>query len=229
MDMTGEQRISASRSVVWEALNDPDVLKQSISGCEKLDKTSPTDFSATVTAKIGPVKAKFNGAVTLSDLNPPESYTISGEGKGGVAGFVKGQANVSLTEDGSETVLSYKVKAQVGGKLAQLGSRLIASTARKMADDFFKRFSEIAAERAGAGSMDAAAATVEAAASVDVAPPPDESRESIAERVVHAAEKAEHEIEERLETEAAKGTLGGPVMWGFIALAVVILLLLLLR
>lgn len=153
MEMSGEQRIPAPRQVVWDALNDPEVLKASIPGCESLEQNEAGDaFDAKVRAKVGPVSARFAGSVTLSDINAPESYTISGEGKGGAAGFAKGGAKVKLTEDGAETLLSYDVDAKVGGKLAQLGSRLIDGTARKMADDFFARFSAIAAERAGGGA-----------------------------------------------------------------------------
>jgi carbon monoxide dehydrogenase subunit G len=140
MDMTGEYRIPASREKVWAALNDPDTLKASLPGCESLEKISDQEFAAAVVAKVGPVKAKFNGNVTLSNLNPPESYTISGEGKGGAAGFAKGGADVRLVEDGELTILTYTAKADVGGKLAQLGSRLIDGTARKMADEFFDNF-----------------------------------------------------------------------------------------
>jgi carbon monoxide dehydrogenase subunit G len=141
MDMTGEYRIPAPREQVWAALNDPAILKASLPGCESLERVSDHQFAATVAAKVGPVRAKFNGQVTLSDLNPPESYKISGEGKGGAAGFAKGGADVRLAEESAEmTVLSYTAKADVGGKLAQLGSRLIDATARKMADDFFENF-----------------------------------------------------------------------------------------
>jgi hypothetical protein len=140
MDMTGEYRIPASRDQVWAALNDADTLRASLPGCETLERISDREFAATVVAKVGPVKAKFNGNVTLSNLNPPESYTISGEGKGGAAGFAKGGADVRLVEDGDVTVLTYAAKADVGGKLAQLGSRLIDGTARKMADEFFDNF-----------------------------------------------------------------------------------------
>ena len=142
MDMTGEYRIPASRDKVWQALNDPETLKASLPGCESLEKVSDNEFAATVVAKVGPVKAKFNGNVTLSNLNPPESYTISGEGKGGAAGFAKGGADVRLAEEGEATVLTYTAKADVGGKLAQLGSRLIDGTAKKMADEFFNNFSQ---------------------------------------------------------------------------------------
>jgi carbon monoxide dehydrogenase subunit G len=141
MDMTGEYRIPASREKVWAALNDPETLKASLPGCETLERTADGDFAATVVAKVGPVRAKFKGQVTLSDLNPPESYKISGEGKGGAAGFAKGGAEVRLAEDGAEaTVLTYTAKADVGGKLAQIGSRLIDATAKKMADEFFSNF-----------------------------------------------------------------------------------------
>jgi hypothetical protein len=141
MDMTGEYRIPAPREQVWAALNDPETLKASLPGCETLERVSDQEFAATVVAKVGPVRAKFNGQVTLSDLNPPESYKISGEGKGGAAGFAKGGADVRLVEESAElTILSYTAKADVGGKLAQLGSRLIDATAKKMADDFFENF-----------------------------------------------------------------------------------------
>ena len=143
MDLTGEYRIPAARQDVWEALNDPEVLRQCIDGCQELSKDSDTQFSAKVTAKVGPVKAKFSGKVTLSDLDPPNGYKISGEGQGGVAGFAKGGATVKLTEDGADTVLSYSANAEVGGKLASVGSRLVEGVAKKQADDFFGKFSEI--------------------------------------------------------------------------------------
>jgi uncharacterized protein len=141
MKLTGEQSIPAPRQRVWEGLNDPDILKQCIPGCEEITKTSDTEFSARVTANVGPVKAGFKGKVMLSNLNPPGSYTISGQGEGGVAGFAKGKADVKLVEvQPQETLMSYDVDAQVGGKLAMLGSRLIDSTARSMAQQFFDRF-----------------------------------------------------------------------------------------
>lgn len=142
MDMSGEERIAAKREVVWAALNNPEILKACIPGCQSLEMASPTEMSATVKIKIGPVSATFSGDVTLSDLNPPEGYKISGEGKGGIAGFAKGGAEVKLTEDGDETILSYTVDAQIGGKLAQLGSRLIDSSAKKLAGQFFADFNK---------------------------------------------------------------------------------------
>lgn len=146
MDMTGEYRISAPRQKVWEALNNPEVLKICIPGCEELNKDSDTELSAKVSTKVGPVSAKFTGKVLLSDINPPEGYKITGEGQGGVAGFAKGGAEVKLEEDGNETILSYTATAQVGGKLAQIGSRLIDSTAKKMAGQFFGKFAEVVGE-----------------------------------------------------------------------------------
>ena len=146
MDMKGEYRIAAPREKVWDALNDPEVLKQCIAGCEELDKTSDIEFSARVHTRIGPVSAKFTGKVELSEIDPPNGYRISGEGQGGVAGFAKGGATVKLTEDGSETLLEYEANATVGGKLAQIGSRLIDATARKMADEFFGKFAEAVGE-----------------------------------------------------------------------------------
>lgn len=140
MDMTGEYRISAPRDVVWRALNSADALKACIPGCEDLEKTSENGFTATVVQKIGPVKARFNGEVQLENINAPESYTIRGEGKGGVAGFAKGGADVHLAEDANGTLLTYTVNAQIGGKLAALGSRLIESTSKKLAAKFFENF-----------------------------------------------------------------------------------------
>ena len=166
MDMTGEYRIPAPRQKVWEALNDPEILAKCIPGCQELNKDSDTELSATVKTKVGPVSATFKGKVTLSDINPPEGYTITGEGTGGAAGFAKGGAEVSLKEDGDGTILSYTAKAQVGGKLAQIGSRLIDSTSKKMAGQFFDKFAE---EVGGAEAALTAAAT--AAASAPAAAP----------------------------------------------------------
>ena len=142
MDINGEFTIPAARERVFEALNDPEVLQRCIPGCEQLERTSENTFDAKMSAKIGPVKAKFDTAIELSDVNPPQSYTISGQGKGGPAGFGKGSARVSLEEQGDETVLRYVADLQVGGKLAQIGSRLVGGTARKIANVFFSRFAE---------------------------------------------------------------------------------------
>lgn len=155
MDMIGQQRIFASRDVVWKALNDPDILKASIPGCEELVKLSDTDMTAVAVIKVGPVKAKFQGAVTLSDLDPPNGCRIVGEGKGGIAGFAKGGATVRLEPDGDATILHYDVSAEVGGKLSQLGGRLIDATARQMSAAFFKKFSDEIARRGGGASMPA--------------------------------------------------------------------------
>jgi uncharacterized protein len=144
MQMSDSQRIPASKEKVWAALNDPQILKQCIPGCQSLDMSSPTDMTATVVFKVGPVKATFGGKVTLSDLDPPNSYRISGEGSGGMAGFAKGGATVTLSAESSDvTLLSYEVSAQIGGKLAQLGQRLIDSTAKKLAGEFFAAFGDV--------------------------------------------------------------------------------------
>ncbi|MCP5082514.1 MAG: carbon monoxide dehydrogenase subunit G [Alphaproteobacteria bacterium] len=140
MDMTGSYRISATRETVWAALNDVEVLKLCIPGCEEIERTSPTTMTAKVVQKIGPVKAKFDGAIKLLNIDAPASYTIKGEGQGGVAGFAKGGADVTLSEEEGETILEFTAKAQVGGKLARLGSRLIDATAKKVATKFFDNF-----------------------------------------------------------------------------------------
>jgi uncharacterized protein len=143
MTMTGEVQLPASREQVWAKLNDAETLKSCIPGCEELIMSSPTEFQAVAVTKIGPVKARFKGKVHLTDLNPPNGYKISGEGDGGVAGFAKGGAIVALTEKDGGTLLAYNVEAQIGGKLAQLGQRLINGAAKKLADDFFQKFAAV--------------------------------------------------------------------------------------
>jgi uncharacterized protein len=157
MDMTGTQHIEAPRDVVWTALNDVEVLRQSIPGCQSIEKISDTEMNAKVTLKVGPVKASFTGKVTLSDLDPPNGYTITGEGSGGAAGFAKGSATIRLVESPGSTDLHYEVKAQIGGKLAQLGSRLIDATAKKLAGEFFQTFGDAVAPPVEAAAADAAA------------------------------------------------------------------------
>jgi uncharacterized protein len=147
MTMTGEATLPAARAKVWALLNDPEVLKRCIPGCQSLEKTGDNGFAAVVKAKVGPVAATFKGKVELSDIVPEVSYTISGEGEGGVAGFAKGGAKVSLTDVGGGTLLRYDVEAHVGGKMAQLGSRLIDGVAKGMADKFFASFAEAAGGR----------------------------------------------------------------------------------
>ena len=140
MTMTGEVQLPASREAVWAKLNDPAVLKACIPGCEELESTDDHGFRAVAKMKVGPVSARFKGKVTLSDLDPPNGYRISGEG--GVAGFAKGGATVALADKDGGTLLSYNVEAQIGGKLAQLGQRLINGTAKKLADEFFSNFAK---------------------------------------------------------------------------------------
>jgi carbon monoxide dehydrogenase subunit G len=149
MKLSGSQTIPADRETVWKALNDPAILQQCIPGCETIEMTSPTEMKAAVALKVGPVKARFSGAVTLSEMNPPESYRIAGQGQGGLAGFASGGATVKLIEVApGQTQMDYSVDAQVGGKLAMLGSRLIDGTARSLAEQFFTKFAELAANPA---------------------------------------------------------------------------------
>ncbi len=143
MEIAGEYRIAADKQTVWEALNDPEILRASIPGCESVERHSDTQLTAVVKIRMGPVRATFKGKVTLSDLDPPNSYTISGEGEGGVAGFGRGSARVSLADVEGETLLTYAAKAEVGGKLAQIGSRLVESATRKLSKDFFENFSKV--------------------------------------------------------------------------------------
>jgi len=142
MTMNGEVQLSASRETVWKKLNDPEVLKACIPGCEELEPTEESGFRAVAKMKVGPVSARFKGRVTLSDLDPPNGYKITGEGEGGIAGFAKGGATVTLDDRDGGTLLTYNVEAQIGGKLAQLGQRLILGSAKKLADEFFSNFAK---------------------------------------------------------------------------------------
>ena len=196
MDFTGEYKVPASRDKVWEALNDVDVLKLCIDGCEELNKDSDTEFSAKVTARVGPVRAKFTGKVTLSDIDPPNGYTISGEGQGGVAGFAKGGAIVKLVDGDGVTILHYEAKAEVGGKLASVGSRLVEGVAKKTADDFFGKFVEIVSD----GDVDPASEVVEA------------------ERDAKLADSS------HVQTISESGGLS-PMVWGVGIVAIVVILL----
>ena len=197
MEMTGEYTIFASREKVYEALNDRDILAKCIPGCQELNKDSDTELSAVVKSKVGPVSATFKGKVTISEMDPPNGYKIFGEGSGGVAGFAKGGAEVKLVADGENTALSYVATAQVGGKLAQIGSRLIDSTAKKMANEFFGKF----AEEVGGGAVEAAV-------------PAPASSEKPAEAVPAAAAKS-------------SGGLSPAVWVGGLIVAVVVVLILL--
>jgi uncharacterized protein len=145
MTMTGEVQLAAPRETVWAKLNDPEVLKGCVPGCEQFERISDNEFQAVATTKIGPVKAKFKGKVQLTDLDPPNGYKISGAGEGGVAGFAKGGATVTLTDKDGGTLLIYNVEAQIGGKIAQLGQRLVVGAAKKVADDFFEKFAQAVA------------------------------------------------------------------------------------
>ncbi len=140
MELTGQERIAAPRAQVWQALNDPEILKACIPGCESIELTSPTEMQARITLRLGPIKASFSGQVILSNVDPPNGYTISGEGSGGSAGGARGSADVRLAEDGDGSLLTYRVTSQVTGKIAQLGARLVDSAAQKLAGDFFAAF-----------------------------------------------------------------------------------------
>ncbi|MFZ4747550.1 MAG: CoxG family protein [Sphingomonas sp.] len=152
MNLSDRQRIEAPKATVWAALNNPEILRQCIPGCKEIEQISTTEMTAKATIKIGPITATFGGRVTFSDIDPPNGYTISGEGQGGVAGVAKGSAVVRLEEAGSATVLHYDVRADVGGKIAQLGARLIDATARKLAGEFFTKFSAVVAPPPGAAA-----------------------------------------------------------------------------
>lgn len=217
MEMTGERQIAAPRQTVWEGLNEPEVLRASIPGCESIERTEDGGFSARVAVKIGPMAAKFTGKVRLENLNPPAGYTISGEGNGGAMGFAKGGADVQLADAGTGTLLSYQVKAQVGGKMAQLGARLIDATAKQMADQFFDRF---------AAQMTAAAAP--AAAPADPAPVATGAAPGPAPIAAPAPAPVENAplVINPLQTLLMMEPLGLPLtFWGGSAIMVVILFL----
>lgn len=225
MELSGEHRIPAPRKTVWEALHDPQILKECIKGCQELEFVGDDKMTAKVQAKVGPVKATFDADVAIENSVPPERYTLVGEGKGGVAGFAKGSADVDLTEDGPDTILKYHAKAQIGGKLAQLGSRLVDTTAKKYAADFFANLSEKVggssvlneprpadavepvpqpgADVAGRVEPSVAATTPERLAPEPVAPPPAEPTPA-----------------------AKKGLFANSWTWGIIAFVVVIVILL---
>ena len=173
MKMIGEIRVPTDRETVWRALNDPEVLKECLPGCQEIEKTSDTEMTATLVIKVGPVKATFAGGVTLSDLDPPNGYTISGQGQGGAAGFASGEAKVRLVADGGETVVHYDVDAKVGGKLAQIGSRLIDSTAKKLSKQFFDSLAEKLGGGEDAEAEDAAEPEPEPGAPARPEPPAD--------------------------------------------------------
>ncbi len=169
MEMSGEQRIPLSQQRVWDALNDPEILKACIPGCESIERVAENEYKVAMTASVGPVKAKFSGKLMLSDIQPPNSYAIAFEGSGGAAGFGKGGAQVKLANDGGVTLLTYKANATVGGKLAQIGSRLIDGVAKKMSDDFFAKFNEIVVAAAAPATTAESATTAAPAAATPIA------------------------------------------------------------
>ncbi|MBJ3775901.1 CoxG family protein [Acuticoccus mangrovi] len=251
MELTGEHRIPAPRKVVWDALQDPEILKECIKGCQRLEKIDDRHMEATVQAKVGPVKATFEANVEIVDPKEPEGYTLTGEGKGGVAGFAKGSADVKLAEDGNDTILTYNASAKIGGKLAQLGSRLVDTTAKKYAADFFSTLSEklsvaavtpppvAPAAEAAAPAAPAAPIVEEPMPEPDAAGRVEPSAELIDEGVSEAENAAasapidsphfEDTIETQLEVAAGRRVWGGPWFWGILAFAAVILVLIALQ
>lgn len=177
MEFKGRYLIPASADAVWAALNDPDILQRCIPGCDRMEKTDPTHFSASATLKIGPVKAAFRANIALANLEPPRRCTLKGEGQGGVAGFARGEAEVELTPDPGGTVLTYSAQAMIGGKLAQIGQRLIDGAAKQIADDFFARFaSAVGSSKLPSAQGDPVEATVEGATHPAILEPESERR-----------------------------------------------------
>lgn len=172
MELNGQQRIAAPRQRVWEALNDPEVLRAAIPGCQSLDKEGDDRFAAVAEVKIGPIGARFKGAVTLSDIDAPNGYVISGQGNGGIAGSAKGRATVRLSDDGAGTLVSYTVAAEVGGRMAQLGGPIIDATAKQLAGKFFARFGEIVSGEQAAAAPTAAPQAAATTAPAVTAPTP---------------------------------------------------------
>lgn len=233
MQLSGEHRIPAPRQKVWEALHDPAILKDCIRGCQRLDMVSDRKMAATVVAKVGPVKATFDADVEIVDPVAPERYTLRGEGRGGVAGFASGEARVSLAEDGRDTILTYSTDARVGGKLAQLGSRLVDSTAKRYAAEFFAAFSERVAAGPLGGSPSRPMETVERVPSGRIEPTRvEEGLFEVQELAVPgspiAPPHAEDRIGQELAEAGARRVLGGPWFWGLLAFFAVVVLLALL-
>lgn len=223
MELTGEHRIPAPRKTVWDALHDPEILKECIKGCQSMEMVGDDKLTAKVQAKVGPVKATFDADVAIVDAVEPERYTLVGEGKGGVAGFAKGSADVNLAEDGEDTILTYHAKAQIGGKLAQLGSRLVDTTAKKYAADFFEKFSE---KVGGAPVLNEPREDT-------APPPPPEPGADVAGRVEPTAAAAPSASSDMAPTQApdvsggeSKGAFASPWVWGILAFAVVLVVLL---
>ena len=207
MDFSGRYLIPASPEIVWAALNDAEILKSCIPGCEKMTKTDGTHYEAVATLKIGPVKATFKGNVALENLDPPHRATLRGEGQGGVAGFAKGEAEIVLTPEDNGTVLAYTAKANIGGKLAQIGQRLIDGAAKQIADDFFNRFSGAIAAASAVGSAGPAGEVVMDSGMPSLEPPP--------------------MVDGHLEAEPAKREGVAPEIWVVGLIAVIIILLVL--
>lgn len=231
MELSGEHRIPAPRKVVWDALHDPEILKDCIKGCQRLEKRNEREMSATVQTKVGPVKATFEVEVEIVDPIAPERYVLKGEGKGGVTGFAKGEAHVFLAEDDADTVLTYTTDVKIGGKLAQLGSRLVDTTAKKYAADFFQTLSDILSDRptTAPGEDTATHPDGTAAAAADDGAAAAAELEEATNSPAIAPPRPEDDIEASLEVAAGKRVWGGPWFWGILAFAAVLLLLIALQ
>lgn len=229
MNLSGEHRIPASREKIWAALHDPEVLKACIRGCERLEMEGEHKMVATVVAKIGPVKATFDADIAIEDSVAPERYTLRGEGKGGVAGFAKGSAQVNLAEDAGATVLTYTTDAVIGGKLAQLGQRLVDTTAKKYAADFFEAFAERVAEGPIGRHAPEPIATYEGVPDGRIEPTV--ADEGLSEIEMGgpgspiASPHAEDRIVAQMDDAATRRVLGGPAVWSLLAFLVVVLAL----
>ena len=223
MKMNGEFRVPTDRETVWRALNDPEVLKQCLPGCQEIEKTSETEMTATLTIRVGPVKATFAGGVTFSDLDPPNGYTLAGQGQGGAAGFASGEARVRLIEDGSDTVVQYECDAKVGGKLAQIGSRLIDSTAKKLTKQFFDSL----AEQLGGGGEEGDAGAADASPDAAAASQPDPSPDAAAPPEAAAPAQDAPTEDAAPALPPAKQRLGLPTaLWAGAVVVVVVVLIL---
>lgn len=224
MDINGEQRIPAPQATVWAALNDPEALKASIPGCESVEKVSDTQFTARITMAIGPVKAKFSGDVTLTDIEAPNAYTITGKGSGGAAGFGKGSARVTLIPEGNETLLRYAANASVGGKLAQIGQRLVDSAAKKMAEEFFANFTACLTAK-GATSTAQTMAHAESAVAGETQLAPELPATTAADAAAAANESGTPVSPARKETGNDTRNGLSPAVWlGIAAVAAVLLI-----
>ncbi len=219
MELKGQYTLPAARAAVWAALNDPDIIADCLSGCESMEKVSDTEMKAVVAVAFGPFRSRFTGTVALSDANPPMRWTLTGEGRGRPSGTAKGDASVELVESGSETIVNFIGGAEVGGKLADIVEALVETQAREMADDFFLRLSErlvAGPAKEWVDELDHSMAGVQLG---------DEPGEDVVEDKAENAGEVAESVEERLEIAAEEQVLGGPYVWGLLALIVLVIIL----